>query len=294
MLRRLVLVAAAHALLLAGPALAASTRDMLGRSVQVGSPIMRIVSLDPSVTEILFAIGAEDRLVGRTDYCDFPPAARTKPSVGGMIDPSLEALVALRPDLVIGTRDGNREDTVTQVERLKVPVLLVEAHRLGDVTAIVSMLGALTDRRSQAASVIAALDRRIAAVRRTVAPLRRPRVLYVLWPDPLIVPGRDSLVTELIQTAGGDSVTAAEPQSYPRFSMEAAVARHPDVVVFANHGAGSSAMPAERWERLTRLPTLERARIVSVDGNLLHRYGPRIVDGLEMLARAIHPEAFPR
>ncbi len=269
-------------------------RDSLGHDVALGSSPRRIVSLVPSATEILFAIGADDRLVGVTDFCDFPPAARKKRSVGGMIDPSLEAIVALHPDLVIATRDGNREETVTQLERLRIPTFLVEAHRVADVATIIGALAELTDHRAGGASVTSGLEKRLAAVRNTVAPWPRPRVLYVVWPDPVMVPGRDALVTELIRVAGGDSVSATEPQSYPQFSIEAAVARHPDLVVFANHGAGSTAMPTERWERLTRLPTLHGARIVSVDGNLLHRYGPRIADGVEMLARSLHPEAFRR
>jgi iron complex transport system substrate-binding protein len=117
-------------------------------------------------------------------------------------------------------------------------------------------------------------------------------VLYVLWPDPLIVPGRRALVTELIEVAGGDSLTANDADDYPRYSLEAAVAKSPEVIVLANHGDRSGPIALDRWRRLTSLPAIKTGRIHSVDGNLMHRYGPRILDGLDQLARAIHPEAF--
>ena len=276
----------------AAPAVAFSARDMLGREVVLGAPPARIVSLVPSATEVLFALGAEARLVGVTDFCDYPPAARGKPSVGGMVNPNLEAIVALSPDLVIATTEGNREETFAQLKRLGIPTYLVAAHHVRDVTDLIARLGALTGRQQAAGLLLSRLEPRIAAVMRAVAPQPRPRVLYVLWPEPLIVPGREALVTELIRLAGGESVTARESDAYPRLSLEAAVAKAPEVILLANHGAHTGPIDEERWRRLTSLPAIHDGRLHRVDGNLLHRYGPRVVDGLEQLARAIHPEAF--
>jgi ABC-type Fe3+-hydroxamate transport system substrate-binding protein len=157
---------------------------------------------------------------------------------------------------------------------------------------VVDRLAVLTGREAAAPALIARLRERVHAVTRAVKDHGRPRVLYVLWPEPLIVPGRDDLVTELIQLAGGASITAAERHGYPRFSLEAAVARAPEVIVLARHGTGSGPIPRERWDRLTSLPAVQAGRVHAVDGNLLHRYGPRIVEGLAGLARIIHPEAF--
>lgn len=271
---------------------AVTVRDMQGREVTLAGPPKRIVSLVPSVTEIIFALGGEHRLVGVTDYCDFPPAARRKPSVGGMIAPSLEAIVALEPDLVIATTQGTRQDTVTQLERLRIPTYLVAADRLAEVLDVVARVGELTGRRSAVEPLIAGLEQRIAAVRKATAGLTRPRVLYVLWPEPLIVPGRRSLVSELIDVAGGESITAGEATAYPRLSLEAAVARAPEVIILANHGSGGGAIARESWERFAMIPAVKAGRLHSIDGNLVHRYGPRMVGGLERLARIIHPEAF--
>ena len=293
-----ITVVALAAALIAAPAHAITVRDMLGREVTLGRPPVRIVSLVPSVTEIIYALGAEDRLAGRTDYCEVPPAAKSKPSVGGTVNPNLEALVALKPDLVIATDEGNREETFQQLARLRIPTYLVHATRLHALLDMIGRLGELTGRQAAVGPLTEGLQRRVSAVRRAVAPFPRPRVLYVIWPEPLIVPGRASLLTELIDVAGGDSVTSRQEQAYVRFSVEAAVALAPQVIVLADHAsangpASNAGRPEpEKWRRFASVPAIRAGRLHSVDLSILHRYGPSVVDGLEMLAKLIHPEAF--
>jgi cobalamin transport system substrate-binding protein len=282
-------------LLVAAPAAALTVRDMLGREVTLPAPPARIVSLVPSVTEIVFSLGAQARLVGRTDFCDHPAAVRDTPSVGGMVNPSLETLVGLRPDLVIGTDEGNREETFQQLQRLGIPTYLVHANRIAETVGLIARVGALTGHQADVPRLTGEMLRRVEAIRRAVAPFPRPRVLYVLWPDPLIVPGRGSMLTELIDIAGGASITAGDADAYPRFSLEAAVARAPEVIILADHSTGSStagrAAP-EKWQRLISVPAIREGRLHSADLSILHRYGPRVPEGLETLARMIHPEAF--
>jgi len=273
-----------------GPALSIS--DQAGRRIDLPKDPARIISLVPSVTEILFTIGAQDRLVGRTDFCDYPPEARRKPSVGGMLAPSLEAMVALRPDLVIATTAGNRFETFDQLERVKVPVFLVNPLTVTDVLDLLNRLGVLAGRPEAAGRAVASMRERIDAVGARVAGRPRPRVLYVVWPDPLIVPGHGALISELIAQAGGVSVTADGGEGYPRYSMEAALARNPEVIILASHGSERSPLVRSTWERFSQVPAVAAGRLYSMDGNLMHRYGPRMVDGLEQLARLIHPEAF--
>jgi iron complex transport system substrate-binding protein len=283
-------------LLAAPPAPALVVRDMLGREVALAVPPTRIVSLVPSATEVIFAVGGEARLVGVTDYCDYPPAARGKPSVGGMIGPSLEALVALRPDLVIATDEGNRHETILQLERLRIPTYLVHATRVAEVLDLIARLGDLTERRPEATALVDGMRRRIEALRAAVQRFRPPRVLYVLWPEPLIVPGRDALLTELIELAGGASITAGDGEAFPRFSLEAAIARAPEVIILADHGSGTASGAGRpdpgKWQRFASVPAIKAGRLYSADLSILHRYGPRTVDGLEQLARILHPEAF--
>lgn len=278
--------------LLPQAALALTITDQTGRRLVLPAPPARIISLVPSVTEILFTIGAQDRLVGVTDFCDYPAEARRKPSVGGMLAPSLETMVALKPDLVVATTSGNRHETFDQLARLKIPVYVVNPITVEDVLDLLSRLGRLADRGEAADRAVAALRERIQAVSARVAGRPRPRVLYVLWPDPLIVPARDALVSELIALAGGDSVTADGGQGYPRYSMEAALARNPEVIILASHGSERSPLVRSKWERFSQVPAVAAGRLHTMDGNLMHRYGPRMVDGLETLARLVHPEAF--
>lgn len=266
--------------------------DMLGREVTLPAAPRRIVSLVPSATELIYALGGEDRLVGRTDYCDYPPAAKAKPSVGGMISPSLETIAMLKPDVVIATTSGNRLETFTRLTQIGIAVYGIHAHRIAEVRDVTARLGELTGRQAAVAALAAEFDRRLHAVAEAVRPRPRPRVLYVLWPDPLLVPGRDAIVTELIGLAGGESITAGERGDYPRHSIEAAIARAPEVILLARHGTGTGPMARDKWDRLTSLPAVKSGRIYPVDGNLMHRYGPRLLDGVEGLARAIHPEAF--
>lgn len=281
------------------PSSAFSVVDSTGSPVVLPAAPMRIVSLVPSATEIIWAVGGQDRLAGVTDFCDFPAAARAKPRVGGMIAPSLEAIVALRPDVVIVTSEGNRRETFDQLRRLGIPTYQVAPQSVEGVLATVVRLGELTGRASAGQALARNLRQRIDAVAARVAPLPRPRVLYVVWPDPLIVPGRAALVSELIRLAGGDSVTADVPGTYPRYSPEAAIARSPQVIFLARHAAGAAGpgsardpLTREKWERFGGLPAIRSGRRHAVDGGLLHRYGPRMVDGLEALARLTHPEAF--
>jgi iron complex transport system substrate-binding protein len=279
--------------LVAAPAGAVTYVDMLGREVALPAPPRRIVSLVPSATELIYALGGEERLVGRTDFCDFPPAARDKPSVGGMISPSLETIAALKPDVVIATTSGNRLDTFTRLQQIGIPVYAVHAHRVAEMLDVARRLAELTGRQAALAPFAAGLERRLFAVANAVRPYPRPRVLYVLWPEPLLVPASGALLTELIGLAGGDSITAGERGDYPRFSIEAAVMRAPEVILLASHGSRSAPpVVRDKWERLASLPAVKGKRVHAIDGSLVHRYGPRVADGVEALARAIHPEAF--
>ncbi|MEX2223786.1 MAG: cobalamin-binding protein [Candidatus Rokuibacteriota bacterium] len=289
---RLLAALALGFMLLPQTAGAFTVTDQTGRRLVLPAPPQRIVSLVPSVTETLFTIGGQDRLVGVTDFCDYPAAALRKPRVGGMVSPSLEGIVALQPDLVVATPAGNRHETFDQIERLKIPIFLANPTTVTDVLDLIARLGRLTDRAEPAEHVVAALRDRIQSVSARIAGRPRPRVLYVLWPDPLIVPARGALVSELIALAGGDSVTADGGQGYPRYSMEAALARNPEVILIASHDATRSPLVRSKWERFAQVPAVGAGRLHAVDGNLMHRYGPRMVDGLEVLARLIHPEAF--
>jgi iron complex transport system substrate-binding protein len=265
-------------------------RDMLGRTVRIPDRLERLVSLAPSVTEIVYALGAEDRLAGVTDHCDFPPDARRKPKVGGFYAPNFEVILSLKPDLILATAiEGGREEAVRGLEGIRVPAYVVKASRFDEVLVSMERLGDLLGRAGEASRLTAAMRAEAQALARAVEPLRRPRVLYVLWGHPLIVPGRDTLITDLIRRAGGESVTAGEPLAYPRFAAEEAVVRRADLVVLARHGQASVDRRLDEWRHLRLLPAVREGRIHEIDGDLTHRPGPRIMEAIRLLARIFHP-----
>lgn len=280
-------------LFLVEPAQGLTVRDMLGRELTLPGPPRRIVSLVPSVTETLYALGAEDLLVGVTTFCDFPPAAREKPKVGGIVNPSLEAIAALRPDLVLATTEGNRESTVQEVGGLGIPVYVVSPKSLAGVLESIERLGRLVGREEAARRLVADLRRRADAVLERVGSRPRPSVLYLVWADPVIVPGRDTLVADLVRLAGGTSVSAEEAIDWPRLSLEQVVGRAPEVILVATHSRPHVDEALRSWrQQKILLPALKSGRVHAIDGDLLHRPGPRVVDGLEALVRALHPGAF--
>lgn len=273
---------------------AGSARDMVGREVTVNGPPRRIVSLAPSLTEIVYALGAQELLVGVTTVCDYPPEALKKPKIGGMVNPSLEGIVTLRPDLVLATTEGNRDETVRQMAELGIPTYVVSPKDFNGVVEAIARIGQLIGREEMARQVGGDLERRRDRVVAATRGRPRPRVLYLVWADPVIVPGRSTLITDLIGMAGGASISADEWIEWPRLSLEQVVARAPEVIIMATHNVAHVDDSLRRWrEQKIFLPAFKAGRVHTIDGDLIHRPGPRIVDGLEGLTRIIHPGALP-
>jgi len=281
-------------LAVAAPVGAGEVRDMLGRKVAAPERPTRIVSLAPSMTEIVYALGAGDRLVGVTEHCNFPPEVASKPKVGGIYTPNFEVILSLKPDLVLGTSEGNREEHIRGLESFRVPVYVVRPIDFLTTLEAIDRVGGLLGRGAEATLLVGAMRRQAQEIARAIDGARRPRVLYVVWGgNPLIVPGRDVLITDLIQRAGGDSITGEEALPYPRFSVEEALARRPEQVIPGQHGGASVEDRLREWQHLALLPAVRHGRIQSIDGDLTHRPGPRIVDALRALARILHPARVP-
>lgn len=273
------------------PVHAATLVDMVGRSLELQAPPRRIVSLAPSVTEILFALDAEDDLVGVTDFDDYPPEARTKQRVGGGIDPNLEVIVALKPDLVFVSADANQWGTISQLERLHIPVFGVKPVGVEGVFESIRKVGQVVGRERQAAALSAEMRRRMEAVSERVSGRSRPKVLCAVWIDPLIVAGRGTVIDDLIRMAGG--VNIVEGPGFPRYGLEAVLRNPPDVILLAIDRGG----PGD-GEALRRLPVWKELRAVhaggvrAIDAGVVNRPGPRIATALELFARMLHHESF--
>lgn len=266
--------------------------DDAGRKLYVAKAPQRVVSLAPSITEILFAIGLDEQIVGVTEFCDFPPAARSKQKIG-YSNPNMEALVALQPDLVLAPKDFLRADMLAKLEHLKIPTFILDAKRLEDIPLHIQTLGRMVERGPEAGAVAQAMRERMAELKRKVESRTPKRVLYVLNSQPLITVGPGSFIHQMIGLAGGVNVAAEAGAPYPRLSMEAVLQKDPEVLVFpAGTVESVPSSEQQQWQRWTSLSAVKHQRIHEVPSNLLNRPGPRIVEGLEQLARAIHPEAF--
>lgn len=263
--------------------------DDRGDTLVLEVPADRVVSLIPAATEILFALGAGDRLVGRTRYGTHPPAAREVPSVGEGVRPSIEAVVARRPDAVIVYAGRGNRGSIRRFEELGVPVLALEHNTIPEMIRNVERLGALTGRRRAADSLVRAVRGRLDRVGAVTAALRPVRVYYDVWSDPPRTVGAGSYLDSLITAAGGRNVFGDQPGPSPRVSLEAVVERDPELIVFPR-GAGSEdrTPPGSRpgWESVG---AARRGAVRAVDGELLHRLGPRVGEAAAHLAASLHP-----
>lgn len=248
--------------------------------------VRRIVSLSPSWTEDVYAVGAGAMLVGRDEFSDYPAAAKAVPNVGTGIQPSLERVLALRPDLVLVLRGASTPELASDLGRFGIRVLVSDTQSLDGVIGDIDRLGDAIGRKTEAARVSAGLRARLAAVRARVASLPRPKALLVEWTDPLVVIGSHSFLAEALAAAGGDNVAGDSPQPYPQYSVERLLARAPAVIIVAKQYNGP---PLEPLLKLTALPAVRDGRVYRLDADILFRPGPRVVDGVEALARMLHP-----
>ena len=248
----------------------------------------RVVSLAPSLTEAIYALGAGDRLVGACAQCDYPEAAQALPRVGGYLAPSVELILAVRPDLVVVVPSPGNREAVRAVERAGVRVLVLQDRTLADLRAGMRSLGEALDRRAAAERLVADVDAGLEAVRARVAARPRQRVLLVVGHRPLVVAGGATLQDELLAIAGGTNLAADAGQAWPSFSIEMVAARAPDVILDAAMGSeeGGQAL----FRDLAGVPAVEQGRIVPLDPDVIFRAGPRVPEAAAVLATAMHPE----
>jgi iron complex transport system substrate-binding protein len=270
--------------------------DDLGRTVSLQGDPQRIISLAPSSTEILYALGLGDRIVGVTDFCDYPPEAADKPKVGGFSTVNIEQVIALEPDLVLAAQIHSKT-VIPALEELGVTVVALSPLTLDDVLDNITLIGRTTGKDTQAHKLVKDLERRIEAVtKKTQAEsgAEQPEVLYVTWHDPLMTAGSETLADDVITTAGGHNL-ASDILGHKTIDLETVIHRNPDVII-ATVGMGSGEdLPWQYILNETRLKDCEARlhnRVYKIDGDVVHRSGPRIIDGLEQMARFIHPERF--
>jgi iron complex transport system substrate-binding protein len=266
--------------------------DEMGRTVEIPVTVRRIVSLAPNLTETIYALGAQERLAGVTDYSDFPAEARLKPHVGAPLSPSLEAIAGLQPDLVLAARSINRRETVEALAQAGIAVYATDANTVEGVLESIRHIGAVIGAETQADELVANLQQRLGRLTTRLQPLPSKHVLFVIWLDPLITIGPHTFLADAVRHAGGESVIDSN-QDWPQVSLEAVYKLQPDEIVFATDHAEqegaeiSSLQKRPDWSGLT---AVKNGCIVTVS-EAIDRPAPRLVDAIEQLARALHPEA---
>jgi iron complex transport system substrate-binding protein len=270
--------------------------DQMGRIVKLDKIPQRILSLAPSDTEILYALGLADRVVGVTDYDNYPPEVKEKPSIGGFSTPNIEKILSLSPDLILATRI-NEKDVIPRLEQQGLKVLGLDPRTLNEVLEAITLVGKVTGKEPEAGKLVTDMRSRINSVADKTAKLSadsRLRVLYIVWHDPLMTAGAGTFYDEMIQTAGGVNI-AHSLSGYPTITLETVVAANPQVIIAGismGAGADQSLNFVLSEPRLANTDARIYRRVHGVDSNVAGRPGPRIVDVLEEFAALIHPELF--
>ena len=267
--------------------------DETGRTVRVPQPVNRIVSLAPSLTETVYALGLQDRLVGDTDYCDYPADAQKKTKVGGGISPSLEQIAALHPDIVLVTKGFNRLETVHALDKLGISSYATDPHTVNDIITSLKKLADLLGVPEAGATVSTEMEHQLTILQQRLASSPAKRVLFVVWHQPLISVGKDTFIADALRRAGAISIVNSE-QNWPQVNLEEVARIQPDFLVFA--ASHSEAVPST-VEALSALPAWSildavNNRRYAVISDAVNRPAPRIVVAIEDLARQLHPDAF--
>jgi iron complex transport system substrate-binding protein len=297
---RILIVAAVLGLLLVSACQSASTpvssfTDDMGRQVTISQEPQRIISLAPSNTEMVYALGLEDKLIGVTTYCNYPPQVKNKPKVADFSKVDIEKIVSLQPDLVLA---GNihKDETIPALEKVNITVLGLDPESLDKILVDLEMVGSLTGKAEAAENLVSSLKTRIKAVTDKTAGLpaaERPRVFFLTWHNPLWTAGKDTLVFDLINKAGGENI-AADLSGHAQIDLESVIQRNPQIIlVLTSMGSQSTSFDFIKSEpRFQATEALKNGRIYQVDTDIFGRTTPRAVDGLEQMARLIHPEIF--
>lgn len=243
----------------------------------------RIVSLRPNLTELLFALGAGDHVVGVTDYCIWPEEAKELPKVGSYLFPDLEKILALQPDLVVTNKESNTKRFVATLEAAGVPVMVLETRRIADIYQTIGTFGELLAMPEAAAALQQQIKTAFAEVRKTTKDHEPKKTLIVIQRRPLIVAGRKSYFNEVLEAAGGRNAAAELRVPYPQISMEEVIAWQPDVILDIDPNSSQTT-----WTSFTNLPAVRHEQVYLLSPNLF-RPGPRIGQAAEMIAHALYP-----
>jgi iron complex transport system substrate-binding protein len=270
-------------------------KDEVGREVTLPTSPKRIISLAPNITEILFALGLDEEIVGVSIHCNYPEKAKDKIQVGSYISLDFERIVSLKPDLIIATGAGNTRDMVKRLGKLGFPTYVIFPKNVNDILDSIAHLGQIVDREIEAMAVIQDMKRRRQKMVELTQGLPRPKVFLQIGEAPIVTVGKGSFGDDLIHLAGGENVSGNSEEMYPRLGMEEILKRSPEVILISSmNPKGEYKRILRDWARWKMIPAVQKGRIHLIDSDLVDRPSPRIIDGLEEMTRIFHPERFKK
>jgi iron complex transport system substrate-binding protein len=273
-------------------AFGAGVQDALGRVVSLQSPPQKLIPLAPNLTEILYALGLGNRVVGVTNHCNYPPEVSLKPRVGSYISLNIERIISLSPDLVIGTVDGNEHYVLDLLEQARIKVFFVNPRTVTQVMEAILMIGQVCGASETAKELSGRLSQRVDRVLGLIGSRKRPLVFLQIHIQPIMSVNRNTVHHDVIRLAGGINMTSDEPITYPRISLEEVIRRKPDVIVISSmERGGRFEKTRQEWFEWKSIPAVQDKRVHLVDSDLIDRPSPRLIEGLEIMAKLIHPEA---
>ena len=267
--------------------------DEMGRKVKIPPAAKRIISLAPSITEILFALGLNEEISAVTDFCDYPEAVLNKPRIGGFVSPNIEKIVLLKPDLIIAIRDGNRWETIHRLIELGFSVFVVDPKDFDGVMRTVENIGEIVGRQDEGRRILTNMLTKKKEMMALTQSLSKPKVFFQVGDTPMVTVGKGTLADDLIRLAGGKSISENELICYPLYSIESVLLKAPEIIIMTSMDSKKDhAHLVKKWENWKSIPAVRMNAIYVIDSNLVDRPTPRIERGLEALARIFHPEVF--
>lgn len=264
--------------------------DGVGRRVELPRHPEKIISLAPNVTETLFLLGADDRVIGVTTQCTWPEGAKQKPKVGDLLNPNYEVILAAKPDLVIASTAGNDRNAIMKLADLGVPVYVVAPRSVEKIFEAVENIGKITDCAERGAQLVSEMKTRLRNVQTRLAGIPPVRAFFITWFDPLLTPGQTTFESDVLRLAGVESITADIPQFYPRYSLEQLLVKDPDAILTIEH-KGDPLPAFKKTAGWRDLRAVKNDRVFFLGEHLQHP-SPLFVNGVEELARKLHPERF--
>jgi iron complex transport system substrate-binding protein len=256
----------------------------------------RIISMAPSITEIVFAMGLGDRVIGVSDFCDYPPEARNRPKIGGVVNPNMEAIVALSPDLVLALPNVTHESLFRSLRQLGMNVVTLRNDRLEDLFNTIRAIGEETSSQEAADEMTGRLRSKFSEISEKVASRPRRKVMFIVGVDPLFLAGGGTFIDELITIAGGTNIAGDSLSKYPQLGIEEVLSRAPEVILYTSFNFDltpeQETAAKKLWSAYPSIPAVESGEIHGLVADYVTLPGPRLVLGVEEMARAIHPEQF--